>query len=103
MRHKIEGWAGLFGKFGQRAYFVLPNPFYDSQIPSRMQSGDDLPVDLDPPIPELGIRPPIPVFRMPSGDLQQGSPQPGLSLFIPLSLLSIGPSPFGKSQSRQDL
>ena len=36
-----------------------------------MQPGDDLPVDLDPPLPELGIRPPIPVFRMLSSDLER--------------------------------
>jgi hypothetical protein len=102
MRHKINPRAGLLEKPGQKACFRLPNPFNHSQIPGRMQSGNDFPVDLDPPIPELGIRPPIPVFRMRPGDLQQCAPQSGMSLFITSSLLRIGPSPFGKSQSRQD-
>ena len=61
---------------GEGKYFAAKKESFIPQIPGCMESGDHLPVDLDPPIPELGIGPSIPVFRMTPGNLQQGFPQP---------------------------
>ena len=68
-----------------------------------MESGDHLPVDMDSPIPEFGIGPPIPIFRMRPGDRQQGFPQPLIFLFITSLAMGIRPSTIGKPQGRQDL
>ena len=100
--HKIHPGAGLFEKPGHGARFGLPNSFDHRQIPARVQPLNDFMVHLDAPLPKLGLRSTVPVFRVSSGDLQQGFPQPRMLVFIAALLPGVMPGPLGQPQGPQD-
>jgi len=100
--HKINLGPRLLEKRRDGAWPGFSNPFNHSQIPGLMQSLNDFVIDVDPAIVELGIRLPVPIFRMTPGDLQQGFPQRQMFFFIASFVLGIMPGAFRKPQCCQN-
>ncbi len=102
IRHQINLRARFLEKSGQRACLGFLIRLITARSQLVCNRATTFPLTWIPRPPELRIRPPIPVFRMFSGDLDQRLPQPRMSLLITSSLLSIGPSPCEKPQGGQD-